>query len=46
MLIDFDPAKDLINQAKHGLSLARARELNWDKRSSGLMSGETRAKFG
>ena len=30
MLIDFDPAKDLINQAKHGLSLALARELDWD----------------
>ena len=30
MLIDFDPAKDLLNRSKHGLSLALARELDWD----------------
>ena len=30
MLIDFDPAKDLLNQSKHGLSLALASELDWD----------------
>ena len=28
--IDFDPAKDLANRAKHGLSLADAAELDWD----------------
>jgi len=30
MLIDFDPAKDRANQDKHGLSLAFAKELDWD----------------
>lgn len=29
MLIEFDPAKDAINQSKHGLSLAMASELDW-----------------
>jgi uncharacterized DUF497 family protein len=28
--IEFDPAKDATNQAKHGLSLAMAAELEWD----------------
>ena len=30
MRIEFDPAKDAINQAKHGASLALASELDWD----------------
>ena len=30
MQIEFDPAKDLINQAKHGVSLTLAAELDWD----------------
>lgn len=30
MKIDFDPAKDLVNQAQHGVSLALAGELDWD----------------
>jgi uncharacterized protein len=30
MQIEFDPAKDASNQAKHGVSLALATELNWD----------------
>ena len=30
MQIEFDPAKDLINQAKHGVSLTLAVELDWD----------------
>ncbi len=30
MRIEFDPAKDAANQAKHGVSLALAVELNWD----------------
>lgn len=28
--ITYDPAKDLSNQVKHGLSLALAAELEWD----------------
>jgi uncharacterized protein len=30
MQIEFDPVKDAGNQAKHGLSLAFAAELDWD----------------
>jgi hypothetical protein len=30
MNIEFDPAKDASNQAKHGLSLALASELDWE----------------
>jgi uncharacterized DUF497 family protein len=30
MLIEFDPRKDAANQAKHGVSLALAAELDWD----------------
>ena len=30
MLVEFDPAKDELNQAKHGVSLALARQLDWD----------------
>jgi len=29
--IDFDPAKDKLNLADHGLSLSLARELAWDE---------------
>lgn len=29
MRIDFDPAKDDANRAKHGLSLAEASQLDW-----------------
>jgi uncharacterized DUF497 family protein len=28
--IEFDPAKDALNRARHGVSLAVARELDWD----------------
>ena len=28
--ISFDPAKDIINQNKHGISLASAESLEWD----------------
>jgi len=28
--IEFDPAKDAANQAKHGVSLALAGELDWE----------------
>ena len=30
MRIEFDPAKDKANQAKHGVSLALAVELDWE----------------
>lgn len=30
MQIEFDPDKDVANQAKHGASLALAGELDWD----------------
>lgn len=30
MHIQFDPAKDLINQSKHGVSLEMAEQLEWD----------------
>ena len=30
MRIEFDPAKDTGNQAKHGVSLALAAELDWE----------------
>jgi uncharacterized protein len=30
MRIEFDPGKDASNEAKHGLSLALARELDWE----------------
>ena len=29
MRIEFDPAKDAVNQAKHGVSLSMAGELDW-----------------
>ena len=30
MRVEFDPAKDKANQAKHGVSLALAVELDWE----------------
>lgn len=30
MLIEFDSAKDIANQKKHGVSLSVANELNWE----------------
>lgn len=30
MRIEFDPVKDAANQAKHGVSLALAAELDWE----------------
>jgi len=33
MEIDFDPAKDVVNRAKHGISLGDAALLDWDKAS-------------
>jgi uncharacterized DUF497 family protein len=37
MRIEFDPAKDEANVAKHGVSLALARALDWTLRSYGWM---------
>jgi uncharacterized protein len=31
MEIEFDPAKDAINQAKHGLSLADVAQVDWGR---------------
>ena len=31
MRIDFDPAKDKLNRADHGLSLSLAKKLIWDE---------------
>lgn len=31
MRVEFDPAKDVSNQEKHGLSLALASTLQWDE---------------
>lgn len=31
MRIEFDPAKDKLNQTRHGLSLALARKVVWDE---------------
>ena len=31
MRIDFDPAKDRLNRAAHGLSLSLAKKLAWDE---------------
>lgn len=30
MKIEFDPAKDLVNRARHGVSLSLASELDWE----------------
>lgn len=30
MKVEFDPAKDEINRAKHGISLQAANEFDWD----------------
>jgi len=38
MQLEFDKAKDVANQTKHGVSLALADELNWEARWFGLMT--------
>ena len=30
MRVEFDPAKDAINQAKHGISMQEAERFDWD----------------
>lgn len=44
MHIEFDPAKDLANQDKHGVSLAMAAELDWKPRWCGWMNGSSTAR--
>lgn len=43
MLITFDAAKDRINRAKHGVSLAEAARLDWDNALGWL---DTREEYG
>lgn len=43
MKIEFDPAKDTANRAKHGVSLALARELDWE---SALVWLDERFEYG
>jgi uncharacterized protein len=43
MQIEFDPVKDASNQAKHGVSLALAAELEWD---DALVWVDTRYEYG
>ncbi len=43
MKIEFDPAKDAANRAKHGVSLALARELDWE---SALVWLDERFEYG
>jgi uncharacterized protein len=43
MQIEFDPPKDASNQAKHGVSLALAAELEWD---AALVWVDTRYEYG
>ena len=45
MKIEFDPAKDVVNQAKHGVSLVVAERFDWSlampERISGATTGPT-----
>ncbi len=43
MEIEFDPDKDVSNQAKHGVSLALAAQLDWD---ASLVWEDTRYEYG
>lgn len=43
MEITYDPAKDVANKAKHGVSLALAAELEWD---SAMVWPDTRHNYG
>lgn len=45
MLFEFDPAKDKLNRASHGLSLAFAKQLAWDEGSSGSTSASGTKSF-
>ena len=41
--VDFDPAKNLANRAKHGLSLAEAGAVDWD---AAVILPDERADYG
>ena len=43
LVISFDPAKDVINQEKHGTSLSDAEHLVWDE---ALISEDRRKAYG
>jgi uncharacterized DUF497 family protein len=43
MEIVFDPAKDALNRAKHGISLAEASRLDWE---TALFWADTRQNYG
>lgn len=43
MRIEFDLAKDISNQSKHGLSLSLANELDWE---AALVWGDERFEYG
>ena len=43
MRIEFDPSKDAVNKAKHGLSLALAADLEWD---SAMVWTDDRKEYG
>jgi len=43
MELDFDPVKDVINRAKHGLSLADAALLDWE---TAVIWTDTRMDYG
>lgn len=43
MKILFDPAKDAANQAKHGISLAEARWMDWE---NALIQRDARRDYG
>lgn len=43
MRLVFDPAKDATNRAKHGIALAEAARVGWDRV---LVKPDTRADYG
>ncbi|MCX8503891.1 MAG: BrnT family toxin [Alphaproteobacteria bacterium] len=43
LVISFDPAKDVLNQEKHGTSLSEAEHLVWEE---ALMSEDRRKAYG
>jgi uncharacterized DUF497 family protein len=43
MRIEFDPAKDIANQANHGVSLSLASDLDWD---AALVWVDSRFEYG
>jgi uncharacterized protein len=43
MITSFDPAKEAVNLAKHGISLAEAARLDWD---NALVSLDDRREYG